>query len=188
MYDLLILVCNQNKSIEKYDNKINVKALNANGNQTKKYYQEIWPFINNTHGILYKLFTSEGLGCFECCDEIFEYKESNEKNSLLPQIFPTSTYEDFEDCVSIKLSNDYDLPFVTLLDNLISQSPTSNIMFLCRGQSSDTEIILGTISLTNFINMLHTGCVQTNICYIISETQRDETQRDGSSVSDESNN
>lgn len=173
MYDLLILVCNQNEDLQQYCRDINIKSLNTFGNKTKKYYHEIWPFINNTYGILYKIFTSDGLGHFECCDEMFEYKDSDETNDLLGRIFPLSAPEHFKDCVSMKLSKKYDLPFVTLLDNLISQSPTSNIMFLCRGQSSDKEIIIGTISFTDFIKMLRNGYVQTNICYIVEKATRD---------------
>lgn len=58
MYDLLVLSFNQNCAKEIRKKNICVRPQNEFGEQTKKYYNEIWPFINNAHGILYKIYTS----------------------------------------------------------------------------------------------------------------------------------
>ena len=157
-----------------------VRELNKSGKKEPKYYHHIWPFINRTYGILYKLFTKSGLGQYECCDEMFDF---NTVNSLkLPKLFPSLTDDCFEDCVSMVINEKYELEFITALNGVLSFSPISTIAFLCRGQSCDKEIVLGTLSYSDFVSMLYSGNVQTNICYIITGKQDDETQSGGSKL------
>lgn len=163
MYDLLILAFNEDKPSHIELDGLHIKALNENGNKSKKYYCEIWPFINDAYGILYKTYTDEGLGEFECCDEMFEFGNT----SALLQSLPNPTNESLEDCVSMAISAEYNTKLRNVLDILLSCSPISTIAFLCRGQSSDNEIVLGSFSLNDFVMMLDSGKVLTNICYIV---------------------
>lgn len=176
MYDLLILAINEEKASRICTDKIRVKAINKTGIEKQKYYCEIWPFINNVYGILYKIFSDRGLGDFECCDEMFEFGTVSDIDFTLSRQFPNLQDESFEDCVSMKLVDDYDSEFISALDILLSCSPISTVAFLCRGQSLDKEIILGTLSLSDFSKMLHLGQIRTNICYIISNYDGVEEQ------------
>lgn len=176
MYDLLILAFNEEKASRVCTDKIRVKAVSKTGIEKQKYYCEIWPFINNVYGILYKIFSNKGLGKFECCDEMFEFGTVSDIDFTLSRQFSNLTDESFEDCVSIKLVEDYVSEFISALDELLSRSPISTVAFLCRGQSLDKEIILGTLSLSDFTKMLHSGYIRTNICYIVSRHDRVEEQ------------
>lgn len=167
MYDLFVLTLNEKRHCRLHSNKICVKALNKNGRKRQKYYYEIWPFINNCYGILYKLFTKENLGEFECCDEMFEFNASNDLELSLQAFIPNVTDECIRDWVSIKLNSDYKKEFVAIFDLLLSCSPTSTIAFLCRGQSIDKEIVVGTLSRKDFLKMLCSGNIKTNICYLV---------------------
>lgn len=177
MYDLLILSFNQSRA-EQIDVKdICVKPLNNYGKKTKKYYCDIWPFINNAYGILYKVYTAGGLGKFECCDDLFEFK--NEKCSVNePAILSLITAEHIvnNDCVSISPLKTHGYVLISVLKRIISLSPISSIAFLCRGQSTDKEIVIGTIYSKDFYTMLLLGKVKTNICYIISDEERKENK------------
>lgn len=168
MYDLLILAFNQKEHMVLCTDKIRVKATNKKGGKVKKYYCKIWPFINNCHGILYKLFINGNLGEFECCDEMFEFSDNNKLNNIFKQIYPNIADECVNDWVSIKLIVDYAEDFFRIFDELLNSSPISTIAFLCRGQSLDKEIIVGTLSRNDFVQMLSIGNIKTNICYIIS--------------------
>lgn len=173
MYDLLILSFNQEKSSYIKSDKVNIKALNASGADKKKYYYEIWPFINNAYGILYKLYTREGLGEFECCDEMFEFQETNNLELTLQQIVPSISNECADDWVQMKLNTEYSLDVIVLLDKLLASSPISTIAFLCSGQSLDEELVLGTLSRDCFVEMLQSGNIKTNICYLIKNSSKE---------------
>lgn len=168
MYDLLVLALNEKKPSFLHFEDICLKALNRTGKKKAKYYYEIWPFINNAYGILYKLFTNDGLGKFECCDEMFEFNTVEDINFTLPYSFTNLTDDIIGDNVSMMLTEEYDKEFMATLDMILSFSPISTIAFLCRGQSYDKEIILGTLSISDFKQMLRSGQIQTNICYIIT--------------------
>ena len=166
MYDLLVLSLNEKRPVKACLNNICIKALNKFGEDSPKFYYQIWPFINKTYGILYKLFTKSGQGEFECCDEMFDF---NTTESLkLPYLFPSLADDCFDDCVSLKINEIYAMEFMKALAMLLSCSPISTIAFLCRGQSYDKEIVLGTLSYNDFESMIRSGKIRTNICYIIT--------------------
>lgn len=167
MYDLFVLTFNEKRHSYLHLDKILVKALNRNGRTRKKYYYEMWPFINNCYGILYKLFTKERFGEFECCDEMFEFSVSNDSDLSLQKYIPGITDECIEDWVSVKLNADYKEEFIAIFDLLLSCSPTSTIAFLCRGQSTDKEVIVGTLTRDEFLKTLCSGNIKTNICYLV---------------------
>lgn len=164
MYDLLILSLEQSRAKEINIAEFCVHPLNKYGSKTKKYYHEIWPFINNAYGILYKLYTPDGLGEFECCDDLFEF--NSDKNEA-PDSYITDLIPADNDCVNIHLIKTRREAFAEVLNKLISFSPVSSIAFLCRGQSGDKEIIIGAIRASDFYEMLCSGKVKTNICYIV---------------------
>ena len=169
MYDLLVLTLNntsQNFDFQIQD--IYSKALNKHGNDKSKYYYEIWPYINNAYGILFKLFTHDGLGEFECCDEIFEFGSIDEKNIGALNVDMSDICDAVEDFIPIRVKNDFEKVFNDTLRKLLTYSPISTIAILCRGQSNDKEIIRGTFNICTFINKMKAGEIMTNICYIIS--------------------
>ena len=139
--------------------------MNLLGSVKKKYYCEIWPFINDTYGILYKIFTPNGLGEFECCDEMFEFDYDKYDDSIHKMLFPEMPSEMFSECISMRLVEEYYADFMALLE---MKSSKSTIAFLCRGQSDDKEVILGTYQLKDFYKKLCLGEVYTNVCYLIT--------------------
>ncbi len=170
MYDLLLLTFNEEASLSQDKlnlKKIIVKPMNKNGADAQKHYCDIWPFINNCYGVLYKLFTTEPLGAFECCDEIFDFDFSSNVDFSLQTHFGLQKNINVNDCIKIKLNETYREDFVSVLDSFLLHSPISTVAFLCRGQSFDEEIILGAFSRDTFVEMLCEGNIRTNLCYII---------------------
>lgn len=173
MYDLLVLSFNQSKAEHIDITDICVQPLNKYGKKTKKYYHEIWPFINNAYGILYKIYTAYGLGEFECCDDLFEFDNIKHSTIIEPEIsnfIAIGTVAD-NDCVSISPLKTQGDVLVTALKKIMSFSPIRSVAFLCRGQSIDNEIVIGTVCAKDFYAMLYTGNVKTNICYIIRDEE-----------------
>ncbi len=166
MYDLLVLSFNQSKSKTLNSDNVLVKSINKYGDKTQKYYQDIWPFINNAYGILYKIYSVDGLGEFECCDDFFEFGEVEDNLIQFDLCSPKNI--NCADMVSIRLLENKYTTFISTLEKIISFSPISTIAFLCRGQSLDQEVISGTICMKEFCSMLLCGEVKTNICYIIT--------------------
>lgn len=175
MYDLLVLSFNQNCAKEIRMENIVARPQNEFGEQTKKYYNEIWPFINNAYGILYKIYTSYGLGEFECCDELF-YFGNPEDIQIIEKELPSSVTSDIvanNECISMyPIETQFEV-LTTVLKEIMSHSPIRTIAFLCRGQSLDEEIIVGSIYAKDFFSMLCSGRVKTNICYIVIGEERE---------------
>ena len=163
MYDLLILSSEQKKPIKLNFENIVVAQLNQTPNKKHKYYFDIWPYINNVRGILYKIYTKDGLGKFECGDELFDF--GNDDNSGMPY----SLFDGYKvnDTDSISLRPEYDKDFKIIINKLLEKSPINTLLFLCRGQCNDYETILGKLSKEEFFDKLDKGKIFTNICYII---------------------
>lgn len=163
MYDLLILSSEQKKPIKLSFGNIVVTQLNKTPNKKHKYYLDIWPYINNVGGILYKIYTKDGLGEFECCDELFDF--GNDNNSDMQYfLFDRNKVNDTD---PISLKPEYDKDFKTIINKLLEKSPINTLLFLCRGQCNDYETILGKLSKEEFFDKLDNGKVFTNTCYII---------------------
>lgn len=163
MYDLLILSSEQKKPIKLSFKNIVVTPLNKTPNKKHKYYLDIWPYINNISGILYKIYTRDGLGEFECGDELFDFGDDN--NSDIPYSLFDSNKTNDTDPISLK--PEYDKDFKTIINKLLEKSPIHTLLFLCRGQCNDYEIILGKLSKEEFLDKLDHGKIFTNTCYII---------------------
>lgn len=168
MYDVLILSVNQKEPSAFQSGDITVVALNKKGECKSKYYYEIWPFINNSDGILYKVFTNGDFFEYECGDDLFEFDYSKNNENCVPIIYSGLCNEIAEDLTGLSIKEVNQNSFIDLLHQMICVSPIKTILFLCCGQSHDKEIILGTVTLKHFSQMLAEGSVCTNICYIIS--------------------
>ena len=176
MYDLIVLALNEKKPSRICLDNICLKAINRRGRKKKKYYYQIWPFINNAYGILYKIFTNEGQGEFECCDEIFEFNNVSSSSLVFSQRLQEILDFHPDDCVPMVLKQNYEAELISSLNFLLSCSPVSTIAFLCRGQSFEKEIVLGVIPVSDFIKMLRLGNAKTNICYLITNDIVDNEQ------------
>lgn len=171
MYDVLILVSEQESAKQLHNDDIVVLSINKKSTDREKFYYEFWPYINNASGILYKIFTKDGLGEFECGDELFDfnYSKNTLSDSAIPYFFANEFDTFKEDLDSISLNSSYKESFSNVIKLLLCNSPIKTVIFLCRGQSNEKEIILGKISIDKFLNMLSDGKIFTNVCYIIGE-------------------
>lgn len=171
MYDVLILVSEQEKAKQLHIDDITILPMNKKFTDRKKFYFEFWPYINNTSGILYKIFTKGGLGEFECGDELFDFDYSQNvlKDNDIPYFLTDEPDIIKDDLDSISLNASYKESFSKVIRLLLSDSPIKTIMFLCRGQSHEKEIILGKININKFLEMLAEGKIYTNVCYIVGE-------------------
>lgn len=171
MYDVLILVSEQKKAIYLNMDDIVLLPMNKKSTDRKKFYFEIWPYINNVSGILYKIFTKRGFGEFECGDDLFDfdYSQNIPQNQCVPYFFSNDFDMIKDDLDSLSINSLYKKTFFDIMRLLISKSPIHTLIFLCRGQSNEKEILLGKISLDNFFELLMNGQVFTNVCYIIGE-------------------
>jgi len=168
MYDVLMLSVNQKEPSAFRLDDITVLALNKEGKYKPKYYHEIWPFLNNSDGILYKVFTDGDFFEHECGDDLFNFDYDKNNENSIPEVHRSSHKEIVKDLVGLSAKEIHKDHFVGLMQQVIDVSPIKTILFLCRGQSHDMEIIMGTVTLNHFSQMLAEGSVCTNICYIIS--------------------
>ena len=88
MYDVLLLSIEQPNEIDEklsYGN-LTIETMNHFGDIREKYYFEKWPFLNNLNGILYRIYTEDQFGEFQCGDGYFN---SNMKVRLWKHFFHT---------------------------------------------------------------------------------------------------
>ena len=87
MYDVLLLSIEQPNEIDEklsYGN-LTIETMNHFGDIREKYYFEKWPFLNNLNGILYRIYTEDQFGEFQCGDGLFQFKyESEAMEAFLP--------------------------------------------------------------------------------------------------------
>lgn len=167
MYDVLILISEQKKAISLKFDEICITPMNRKSSDKSKLYYDFWPYINNVNGILYKIFTNHGLGEFECGDELFDFSQNTLSDDDIPYYLVNDSDIIRDDYTYFSIKELYKKPYFDIIDLLISKSPMQTILFLCRGQSTEKEIILGKISKNKFLDMVSKGQVLTNICYII---------------------
>jgi len=153
MFDLVILCVNQ---------KIKSKRIPDNTNIFLEYdqkYWEIWKFMTLTKGIWYNLYTEkdEYAGTKLCT-------HSEEKCNLKLDWVDEIHYESI---TPYKVDKEYIESFTAILNHLIQKSPVKMIYILARYQSYEKEIVLGSLSVDEFLNLMEQGKIHANICYII---------------------
>lgn len=57
------------------------------------------------------------------------------------------------------------------MSKLIDSSPVKMILVLLRCQSNERETVCGSLSLDEFFEMMNSGKIYSNICYIVSGNQ-----------------
>lgn len=180
MFDLLILSINKTKYSKMKSDNICIKGLNKLAYKRPKYYYAIWPFINNGNGIMYKLFGKEKYGNHECCDDMFEFDyevDNSDELYVLQSFNPGITDNCANDWNCMKLKDSYKEEFIGVFDKILDSSPNYTVAFLASGQSNDKEIVIGNILRDDFIDMLETGKVKTNVCYLIKKYEENIEKR-----------
>lgn len=161
-YEINIIVVNQKNPIHVIpqseillQNEIDDIGINR--------YAEIWPYFSSTPGILYSLVTEINdsyYSAHQICDsdfeailkdELIEWVSNDTKENLTPFI------------VKDKYCNE----FVNIIQQLLENAPQKRLLFQTRYQGGDEEVILGTIKLSKFKDMLLTKHILFNICYIL---------------------
>lgn len=169
MYDTLILVVGQNQPHELGGSMVLSKAVNQSGKDRHKLYHTDWQFINNLDGILYKIYTPEGLGKFECGDELFEF---DYRTTDLSAYNLFGVFSEKVETAKMALRAEYCQEVFSLLESAVRLSPIETILFLCNDVSLQQDQVQGVWNLKSFQSMLISGKVLTNICYIVSQNKK----------------
>ena len=180
MFDLFILSLNKKICSRINSDNINISTLNKVSRIITNYHYAIWPFINNSKGIMYKLFGKGEYGKYECCDDMFDFDfecDNSELVHILREFNFGISGKYADDWVSMKLNDKYKEEFISVFDKLLDSSPNYTLVFLCRGQSNDKEVVIGNILRDDFIDMLETGKVKTNVCYLIKKYEENIEKR-----------
>jgi len=167
MFDVLILAIGKNEAVEliSFENMI-VEKINSDIFIKKKYFHTIWPFFNNLPGIVYKITVDDEFGKLGCGDGLLDIG-SDEQDNIEPYWLREESENLSYDFTSLHLKDEFSQEFEKLLNELLNSSSIGTILFLCSCQSSDTEIIQGTLEIGTFIDLFMKGRIYSNICYIV---------------------
>ncbi len=121
--------------------------------------------INGLNGILYLLYTRDGLGEFQCGDDLLTIDYDGE--SRRPDPGPAHKVQE-DGFVSVKLEDPYREELIALLNQFLESSPIHTGIFLCCDRSLSREIVQGVFSADQFVRMICAGQIRTNVCYLIS--------------------
>ncbi len=158
-YDLNIFVLGQEKpSIFPFSSSITYDL------DTPKY--DTWQFIYELKGTWYYLGREEdGLyTAMPFCDSNFEISENE-----LPIPHWIKSEEVSYHLTPLKIREEYVKEFKKIVEFFINESPHKMIMLFARYQGGNQEIIQGVISLGEFYELLNSGAILFNICYVIKE-------------------
>lgn len=162
-YDLKLLVVNQTNLYNvDFESKIIVKN-EVEDNFCR--YKNIWPFVMNTEGMWYSL-VKEHDGLFDAypiCDSDFEKDEED-----IPMPYWIEKQDVKYDLTPLIIRKDFRIDFEKIVKGLIQTSSTKTVMILASYQSSNEEIICGTMSFLNYLSLLDRGKILFNVCYIIN--------------------
>jgi len=176
MFDVFVLSIGQKLAFRtKTHGGITMLPVNHWGGKKPKYYHTLWPTLNGIHGILYKIFPDGELGEeFECGDDLFQFFFGEYEHEDIQQTISDFDYDKdiplSSTIVPVMLAQEHENAFSAVLDMLLSLSPIRKIMFLCRAQGPEPEIIFGCYPKDKFLFAMKEKRVRTNICYIISES------------------
>ncbi|SDM86502.1 hypothetical protein [Acetanaerobacterium elongatum] len=154
MFDLIILSVNQKTKSKEILNNTNIYL------EYNQKYCDIWKFMTLSDGTWYNLSADKDeVGGTKICKYI------DEKCSLTLD-WVEKKY--LEDITPYTIENQYMDSFIAILNHLVQQSPVKMIYVLARYQSYDKEIVLGTFTVNEFINLMSQRKIHSNICYIIT--------------------
>lgn len=158
-YDINILVVNQEKP-----SKIPFKSSIAYDLQVPKY--DSWQYIYESRGIWYYLGKEENnlFNAASFCSSNFDIDEHQ-----LPIPYWIKSEDVIYHLTPLVIKNEYKKEMRTILQFFINESPVKTLLFLARYQGGNQEIVQGVISFNDFFDLLESGKVLFNICYIIRE-------------------
>jgi len=152
--------------IRNYDSCVFPKGTNTDTDTSTP-----WKLMNAIQGIWYYAFvpnpadpTDTLLGSYYLCD----FYDDSELKPKQKNTYRKSISDFADELGAFTIREPYQSDFKELLKTLLDLSPIHTIVFLARYQDIDEEHILGTFSLDAFLDMLNTGHVSFNVCYIIS--------------------
>ena len=163
-YDLKLLVVNQN-NLYNVDFESTIIVKNEVEDNFCRY-RNIWPFVMNTKGVWYSL-VKEHNGLFDAypiCDSDFEKDEED-----IPMPYWIENEDVKYDLTPLIIRKDFRIDFEKIVKGLIQTSSTKTVMILASYQSSNEEIICGTMSFFNYLSLLDKGKILFNVCYIIHD-------------------
>ena len=154
MFDLIILSVKQKVKSKDIPNNSNIYL------EHNQRYCNIWKFMSLTDGTWYNLLTDKDeVGGTRIC----EYLDDNCNLNL------DWLDEKYLECITpYAINNQYLDSFIAILNYLIQQSPVKTVYVLARYQSYDKEVVLGTFSVNEFLELMRQRQVHSNICYIVT--------------------
>lgn len=155
-YDLKIMILGQDEPTE-FQSTIDI----IDESQEQLRYQSTWKFMSSMRGVLYSLGKSDGF--------MFNAMSLIDTSFDSPREYPYWLTD--EDIISnltpICLEQEYEIELKKLIKEMIQDSPINMIMFMTRYQGGDTEVLCGTIKLSEFFNLIKEDKILFNVCYII---------------------
>ena len=161
MFDLNVFCIGQKEPTTQIPNidDIFIENINEKWNQEQKCYHSIATIFNFINGFWYSLSKDpEEIAGTAICDYVVG-------ENIYPYWVEDS--EVIKDLNTLIIKHEYLQSFIAILMHLIDASPIRKIMVFCRYQSSDTEVLCGTINVNEFFKLLSKGEILTNICYFI---------------------
>jgi len=162
-FDLKILILGQNEPTN-FHSTIDI----ISEDQEQLRYQTIWRFMSSMKGIMYSLGKTY--------ENMFNAMSLIDTSFDNPKEYPYWITD--EDVISnltpMRLQKEYEVELKKLLKQMLQHSPINMIMFMTRYQGGDTEILCGTIKLSEFLDYIEKDKILFNVCYII---ENDETSK-----------
>lgn len=165
-YEINVLVVNQEHPVTlPFESSVILQNEVDNADFIGRYLK-IWPFFSATKGILYSLLQQwlddDYYGAYPFCDSLFETEEQ-------PVAPPWVTEEALGDMTPLIIKENAMNDVKRIIQYLLDISPNGFIMFQSRYQCNDTEVIMGTITISQFFEYLENKQIMFNTCYIIGQ-------------------
>ena len=190
-FDLNILcIMEKEKNISiPFLSKFYYKIENKKRNSYPKYYgvNNTWAFMSSCYGYWYYLLPTEeqypefpGLsGCYIVCNahysqqsrddfEIYRQLPKGEDYPKFDNLYDEWEYHKNTELAALEIKPEYREDFEKIIDYFLERSPVNMIIFLPRYQGRERGNIQGVLKRELFFEMLDTGKIKFNTCYIIS--------------------
>lgn len=158
----LSVLCLHQETVSRFRKGLRVIVKNEleDGNPR---YRTIWPFLNQTRGILYHLGVFEG-SIYTASPLYTIYFDAEDGSFSLPDWIRDSEY-----LQPMFLESEYQEEIREILLRLIEDSPQKMILFHTRGilDRRQKEIIEGVIPFEIFWTLMLEERLLANVCYII---------------------